>query len=148
MNRENQFIGELSQKASKLSVEDQVLRETDEKIFARTCQLIATYGIDGISLDGSRKKMLVIPYREYDSLIEYANHIRDEFPPIFDCKTGDEIKEKASFTRLLEVYFKDSITEVEDFMGAVINKQLCVRNKVSTKEDDTNEQVVVEMICG
>lgn len=148
MNKEMEFISRLSEKASHISVEEQVLRETDEKIFARTCQLINHYGIDSVDVSGNKKKILSIPFSEYDQYINYAEHIKDEFPPIFDNTEGNKIKKKASFTRLLEVYFKESITEVEDFMGAAINKQLCVNNKIRTYEDTKNSQLIVEMIYG
>lgn len=114
-------------------VEDQVVAETKERVFARLCQLLA-----------KNDSEIVIPYTEYDAIdgSEEVRKFMESMPDFFDTELVSNLRACS----VVERFLGEDINDVDDFIGGVVNPALLIGKSLRCIEDDNIEAVIFRLI--
>lgn len=135
------------EKTLEVKPEQLIIQETNERAFARICQIMTSKGtlVGGAPTSESltKKYDLRIPFKAYDEIVNVhmKNAVEKQFPDFFD----EALLNKITLMRLLEIFTEDEITSADDLLGAVINPMMCMGNALMTSEDDVSNEVIISL---
>ena len=115
-----------------IRIEDEVVSETKERVFARLCQLISENG-----------NKVSVPFKDYDEIDESEEVISfvSSMPDFFD----KELKYNMRAASVLERFLKQEPGDVNDYIGAIVNPELLNGKTLKCTEDDLKECVVFSL---